>query len=135
MGHVHSIESFEITDDLFVVGPMARCCDDLELMLNLITGPEERQAPAISISLPSPRPELICDNGVASLRVALWTDEASCPVEVSIKDMIVNAAVSLQRAGAEIFFDLPKPVDFDKSTNIYFECLDFNMEFENSRKT
>jgi len=134
-GHVPPQFFFEITDSLSVIGPMARCCDDLELMLNLMISPEESHSRAFSIHLPAPRPEILGENGVTNLKLAVWLDESNCRVQRSIRDAIVGAAGALQNAGATVLFDFPKPVDFKNSKEVFIKCLRFSLDFHNSEGT
>jgi len=135
LGHVPPQPFYEITDNLFVVGPMARCCEDLELMVKVMAGPEEARSPAWEMSLPAPRYRLQMEGSVKNLKVAVWTTEDSCPVEQCIQDAIVNAAGSLQKAGASVVYNCRKPVDFRESLNVFWKRVNYSLAPANSRGT
>jgi len=135
LGHVPPQPFYETTDDLFVVGPMARCCDDLELMVNVLTGPEETHTPAVKITLPAPRFRLQVKDAVKNLKVAVWTKVYASPVEQCIKDAVNNAAASLGKAGATVVYKYAKPVDFMESLKVFWECVNFSLNPANSRGT
>jgi len=133
LGHVPPQPFYEVTDDLFVVGPMARCCDDLELMVKVMTGPEETHAPAFEITLPAPKFRLQMEGAVNNLKVAVWINEDTCPVEQCIQDAIMKAAGSLEKAGATVVYDIRKPVNFREALNVFWGCVNFSLAPANSR--
>lgn len=87
------------TPDLLVVGPMARTVADLRLMLGLMAGADQRDAPAWRLELPPTR------GPAAGLRVAAWLDEAICPVEPGVATVLDATCQALERAGVPVARD------------------------------
>ncbi|CAE8583703.1 unnamed protein product [Polarella glacialis] len=82
--------------DLAVSGPMARCCSDLELAMQLLSPPEPVMAKAgWSFQLPPPR----CTD-VTTLRVAAWLDHGKYPTDRHYLALLEAAVGALEQAGA-----------------------------------
>ncbi|MDP5053105.1 MAG: amidase [Congregibacter sp.] len=96
-GHLPPGEKVLSEPDLSCAGPLATCVDDLEQALVLLVGP----APDITAHpLPAlPGPSF---RDASHLRVAVWADDAFCPVETSIVEHIENAARTLENLGAHV---------------------------------
>jgi amidase len=74
--------------DVWVVGPMARTVADLELLMSVIAGPTDADAVGWQLSLHLP-------SAGRQLRVALWLDEAFCPVSTDVRRVLEHAAAAL----------------------------------------
>jgi amidase len=85
----------ERNTELVVIGPMARHSADLDLLLPILSGP--RNTAVAGPVLPVPR-----HTDPRGLRVALWLDEASAPVDRSVSDGVCHAAKLLADQGAII---------------------------------
>jgi len=84
--------------NLAVSGPMARCCDDLELAMHLLAAPEPVMAKAgWSFQLPAPK----CRD-VSQLRVAAWLDDETFPTDRAYLALLNEAVSALERAGARV---------------------------------
>jgi amidase len=88
-------------EDLAVVGPLCRTCDDLALMMDVLSGP----GPALAaggwaLALPA-----AAATTAAELRVAVWADDAFCECDAEYVGMIRAAARALEAAGATVDFD------------------------------
>ncbi|HEV7735040.1 MAG TPA: amidase [Candidatus Binatia bacterium] len=83
--------------DLNVVGPLARCVDDLMRELDILAGPLPDRATAWTLRLPPPRRTALGD-----LRLACWFDDAAFPVDDSVRTVLEDMAGVLRRAGARI---------------------------------
>lgn len=82
--------------DLMVVGPMARCVQDLHLALDVLAGALPSDAAAWTLGLPPPR------RPARSLRVAVWLDDANCPVAEPVATVLESACDRLAAAGATL---------------------------------
>ncbi len=96
-GHLPPGEFTQSEGDLSVVGPIGTCPDDLEQALDILVGPLPEMAPAYSIQLPPAR-----TTEPTQLRVAVWSDDALCPVDTEIKAAIEAAADCLENLGATV---------------------------------
>jgi amidase len=89
--------------DLNVVGPMGRSAEDLELVLNVVAGPDRFRSPGWTLALPPPRARTL-----RGLRIAIWPREDFVPTSVEISDRVQEVGEALARAGA-IVSDLARP--------------------------
>ncbi len=96
-GHMPPGESVLMEPDLSCAGPLATCVDDLEQALALLAGP----APDITAH-PMPTLPTPSFREPSHLRVAVWADDAFCPVEKSIAEHIESAARTLEGLGAHV---------------------------------
>lgn len=107
-----------------VAGPIARSCDDLELTMRAIAGPEPYMAAAgFTLTLPPPR---VTVARVGELRVACWLDEpAFAPVEAECVGLMRAAAMALKGAGAHVDFGArpAAPFSFEASYAAYRRLL------------
>ena len=102
--------------DLAVVGPLARSVADCELALDLLVGADEWHAPAWSISVPPARP--------GTPRIALWSDDAACPVDPEIRIAIESVAEQLAAIGCEVDeVARPAGIDFEKADAVFSQLL------------
>ncbi len=83
--------------DLNVVGPMARCAEDLELALDVVAGPDRFRSSGWRLALPQPRARTL-----RGLRVAIWPKEDSVPTAGEISDRVQEVGEVLARAGAVV---------------------------------
>ena len=80
-----------------VFGPLARCVEDLELVLDVVAGPAPREAIAWRLELPAARAV-----HPRELRVAAWLDEASCPTDPAVLTLLSAAVDAFESAGAVV---------------------------------
>ena len=83
--------------DLAVVGPMARSARDLELLLDVIAGPDEPIATAYRLALPPPR-----RNALKDFRVLVLDDHPLLPTAASVRGAVERLADRLVRTGAKV---------------------------------
>ncbi len=103
--------------DLSVVGPMARCAEDLALALRVTMGPDQLTARGLQVRLPAP-PRVL-----KGLRIAVWLDAPMAPVDDSVKAPIEAAARALARAGARVDFKARPDFDATQAHGIYSSLL------------
>ena len=93
-GHVPPSPGSWSQRDLNVIGPMARSARDLRLMLSVIEdGPLAAKAPAADLK---------------EVRIALWLDEPSFPLDPEVRAAIESFAAELTAAGAQVT-PIPSP--------------------------
>lgn len=83
--------------DLAVCGPLARGADDLRLALEIMAGPDEREALGWQLNLPAPDFTTLKD-----LRVAVWPTDEAAPVAAEVADRVTGVADALARLGATV---------------------------------
>lgn len=96
-GHLPPGETALMETDLSVVGPIGTSPADLEKALDILVGPPPEAARAYTIDLPPARTA-----DPAQLRVAVWSDDALCPVDTDIAAAIEAAADTLESLGAAV---------------------------------
>ena len=96
-GHLPPGESVLSESDLSVVGPLGLCVDDLERALDIIAAPLPEDAPGWRLHLPP-----VTFDKANSLRVAIWADDAFCPVDKSIASCVEAVADTLRGLGAHV---------------------------------
>eukprot|EP00928_Gymnodinium_smaydae_P016069 TRINITY_DN15993_c0_g3_i1.p1 TRINITY_DN15993_c0_g3~~TRINITY_DN15993_c0_g3_i1.p1 ORF type:complete len:470 (+),score=50.17 TRINITY_DN15993_c0_g3_i1:52-1461(+) len=106
-------------NDLSVAGPMARNCEDLAMLMNILVGPSQRRAlGGWSFKLLHARV-----TEISKLKVAVWADDKYCPVDAEYAAMIRDTAASLARAGATVDYSARPNLSFQKSNDVYKEIL------------
>eukprot|EP00931_Biecheleriopsis_adriatica_P046061 TRINITY_DN2642_c0_g3_i1.p1 TRINITY_DN2642_c0_g3~~TRINITY_DN2642_c0_g3_i1.p1 ORF type:complete len:495 (+),score=80.68 TRINITY_DN2642_c0_g3_i1:70-1554(+) len=84
--------------ELAVSGPLARCCEDLELAMRLLARPEPvMEQGGWSYQLPAPR----CTD-VRKLRLAAWLDSDTYKTDREYLALMEEAVTALERAGATV---------------------------------
>ena len=83
--------------DLAVAGPMARSAEDLDLALDVLAGPTDDEATGWNLALPRPR-----HADLRSFRVAAWLDDADCPVDTQVGDVLRETVEALRAAGVRV---------------------------------
>ena len=105
--------------DLAVIGPMARCAADLSLLLDVIAGPDPRDAGiAYRLELPPPRHEVLKD-----YRVLVLDSHPLLPTAGSVRAAIAGLAKGLADAGASVAHDSKLLPDLSDAARVYMRLL------------
>ena len=104
--------------DIAVAGPLARDVDDLELVLDVIAGPDDWQAAAWRLELPPPRHARLRD-----YRVAVWLDDSAAPIASDVRALLVEAAEALRSAGATVDYEARPDFGFDYAVSVFHQLL------------
>jgi amidase len=86
-----------LTPDLAVMGPLARCVDDLTLLLDVVAGPPPDRAKAYRLQLPAARA-----SSLRGYRVAFWFEDERCTLDASVLASLRAAIATLERAGVRV---------------------------------
>jgi amidase len=108
--------------DLSVIGPLARSARDLALALRVTMGPDGLNRAGLRYTLAAPR----CES-LKGLRVAVWLDEASAPIDEQVRAPIMQAVEALRRAGAKLDFTSRPSFDPGHAHQVYMDLLQANM--------
>ncbi len=108
-GYLDHVHHHRNVADVNVFGPFARTISDLELLVDLLAGPNPDDAAAWRLDLPEPRGEALSD-----FRVVAWLDDDFCPVDPAVRDLLEDVVAQLERAGARI--DRTRRPEFDART-------------------
>ena len=96
-GHIPGPPGMLSEPDLAVAGPMARSAEDLDLALGILAGPTDDEATGWRLALPGPR-----HADLRSYRVAAWLDDADCPVDTQVGDVLRDTIAALRSAGVRV---------------------------------
>lgn len=93
--------------DINVFGPIARSADDLDLLLDVLAGPDVDRAVAWRLALP---PSTV--DSLAGAQVAVCFDHSSAPVDAGYRSVLGRLADTVADAGAAVeAVELPVPMD------------------------
>lgn len=109
LGYVSHRTAGTTEADVNVFGPLARSVDDLELLLDVMAGPNPDRSIGWTLELPKARHQQLGD-----FRVAAWLDDSVCPVAPEVGDLLEAAAEALAAAGAAIDRAARPGVDLDE---------------------
>jgi amidase len=112
------VPALPIDTDLAVVGPMARSARDLELLLDVIAGPDEPMATAYRLALPPPR-----HADLKSFRVLVIDTHPLLPTAASIRSAIERLAERLAGTGAKVARSSPLLPDMATAARVYAQLL------------
>ncbi len=100
--------------DVAVVGPMARSAADLQLLLDVMAGPDPLEAGAWKLALAKPRLKTI-----KGLRIALKLGDANVAVDREYADCLQNLAERLAKAGAKVSDKAAPRLDMTRQHELY----------------
>jgi amidase len=106
------------SNDLAVVGPLARCARDLKLELQIIAGPAPEDAKSLRCSLPKPRKAKLKE-----YKIGYVTDDPFCPVAPEIANIMSNTAFTLRREGVKLKEGWPEGIAPAEVFHIYFKLM------------
>ena len=113
-GHIPPPPGMFAPPDLNVCGPIARTVDDLSLALDVLAGPSELDAAGWRLELPPARRSRLAD-----YRVTACFQDATYPVDASVRALLESAVERLRRAGVTVrVLDKP-PLDLGAARRAY----------------
>lgn len=117
-GHIPGPPGTLSEADLAVGGPLARDAGDLQLAMDVLTGPGAREAVGWSLNFPKPR-----HKALKEYRVACWFDDPYCEVQSALYKQLEAMAGALEKAGAKVDRQARPPFSLQQSHDIYFSLL------------
>ncbi|MFG2816226.1 amidase family protein [Streptomyces sp. NPDC048410] len=115
-GHIPRPPGWITSSDMVTPGPLARHPRDLDLLLDALTTPAPAENNPWSVTLPTAR------RSVGQLRVAIWADDASCPVDQDTAEALAAVEEALASAGASVR-RTAGPVGFADSLRLFEQLL------------
>jgi len=97
LGYVSHTSAGTTEADVNVFGPLARSVGDLELLLDVLAGPNPDRSIAWKLELPKPRHVAAED-----FRVAAWLDDPTCPVASDVGSLLEACADALTADGVGV---------------------------------
>ena len=104
--------------DLAVSGPMARNADDLQLMLDVVTGPSPLMQPGWQLKLPAAKQKKIED-----FRVLMWVDDPLCPIDRQMASLYLQLKSALETAGVSVTLGSPLGMGLDHFYPTYMNLM------------
>ncbi|MEU8787598.1 amidase family protein [Streptomyces sp. NPDC048637] len=114
-GHIPRPPGWLTTSDMVIPGPLARHPRDLDLMLTALTTPAPTETPW-RVDLPT------ANKRINQLRIAIWPEDPSCPVDQKTTQVLALVEEALSRAGA-LVSHTEGPVHFGDSTRLFEQLL------------
>jgi amidase len=99
--------------DINVFGPIARSAHDLDLLLDVLAGPIDAEKVGWRLDLPPAR-----FDGPGGVRVGVWFDEDTVPIDREYRSLLGSAADRLADAGAKVEDAYP-PVVFAEQVALF----------------
>ncbi|MGV9401734.1 amidase family protein [Streptomyces sp. NPDC003667] len=115
-GHIPRPPGWITSSDMVTPGPLARHPRDLDLLLDALTTPSPAENSPWIIKLPT------AQRPVGQLRVAVWAEDASCPVDRDTADALAAVEQALASAGANVR-RTAGPVRFPDSLQLFEQLL------------
>jgi amidase len=104
--------------DLAVAGPMARTVDDLEVMLDALSGPDRWNSPAWRLELPPSRADALAD-----FRIAAWIDDERCRVDDDTTRALTETIDAIESAGGRVDTAARPGFTLDKAFSVFGNLL------------
>ena len=108
---------YAMSGDIAVIGPLARCSEDLDLFMRIAAKSSKPEQTACKIELPQPRKK-----DLTEFRVGLWLNDSDFSVDTNVGDCIQNLADMLSAAGVRIEEKHPD-ISFKDCHDIYTKLL------------
>ncbi len=108
--------------DISVIGPLARSALDLETATRILAGPDSITARGYRLQLPE-----LQNPSLEGLRVAVWADDAQCPVSATVRDRVGRVAQMFRDAGAFVDDDARPDFTADHAFAVYQNLLQATM--------
>lgn len=115
-GHIPRPPGWLTSSDMVTPGPLARHPQDLDLLLTALTTPAPTESTPWRVDLPT------ASKDVDQLRVAIWAEDSSCPVDHATTQALATLEKALTTAGA-LVRHTPGPVGFADSTRLFEQLL------------
>ena len=92
----HALGGVLTPTDISVIGPLARSALDLETALRLMAPSDVIAARGLTLTLPA------LGQATPALRIAVWRDDAMCPVSAAVRARVEAVAAALAGPGAQV---------------------------------
>lgn len=114
----HALPGQVAPADIAVVGPMARCAEDLALSIDIVAGPGRTDRGGWRLDLPRPVKSRLRD-----FRVAILPNHDRAPVAAEMADRVQQVGDRLARLGATVSDNAFPDIDIDKGFEAYMSLL------------
>ncbi|MDQ0790201.1 MULTISPECIES: amidase family protein [unclassified Streptomyces] len=115
-GHIPRPPGWISSSDMVIPGPLARHPRDIALLLDALTTPSPVENNPWLVNLPAPR------RAVGQLRVVVWAEDTSCPVDREAADALTTVEQALASGGTNVR-RTGGPVGFASSLRLFEQLL------------
>ena len=112
-GYLDHVGGGTIDADINVFGPLARSAEDLELLFDVLAGPNAEDAVGWRLELPPPRAVEL-----GGLRIGVWIDDPKAAVDTEVGDVLEAAVDAFKGAGASLSAERP-PLDIEQMFHLF----------------
>ncbi|SFM16596.1 amidase [Marinobacter zhejiangensis] len=116
-GHIPGPPGALSEPDLVTGGPMARTSDDLELLLDVLAGPNSQEARSWKLEM-----EQSSHASLSQVRVGHWFSDPACPIDKELAAGYQNLTDQIARSGVSISPARHPLLDLERILPVYF-CL------------
>jgi amidase len=117
-GHIPGPPGTLSEADINVIGPLARCADDLALALDIVAGPDTERATAWRLALPPPR-----HTALREYRVGAWLDDPACSIDEEVLQRYRAVVEALREAGVAVNGRARPAINFADALGAYLSLL------------
>lgn len=117
-GHIPPLPGQRLKAEMGVGGPLARSALDLELAMDLLVSPDERERPAWRVAIPPSRHERLQD-----FRVAVWADTSVYAVDAQSLAAIESYVQDIRKLGVNVQVGVRPDIDWTASYETYLATL------------
>ena len=117
-GHIPGPPGVVSETDLAVAGPMARSADDLQLLLDVVSGPSPLMQPGWQLKLPAPKQRKLQD-----FKVLFWFDDPMCPIASDMGEVYSDLQRQLEEQGVSVTCGSPLGMNLESFYPTYLNLL------------
>lgn len=114
----HCLPDTLLQYDLSVVGPLSRSAADLDLVLQVASGPDEISSFGMELNLPRPQKKMLSE-----YKVGVWIDDVIAPVSEDVKKQLLNVAENLEQLGVSVYYDRRPDFNVNEFIDVYETLL------------
>jgi len=116
-GLISSLTDHIAPRDISCVGSMARSAKDLEILLDILVGPEPLQASGWQLKLPA------ASKALEEYRIGAWLDDDFCQIDTSVKHALNNAVNKIEAMGVNVDRNARPGFSLEHATDVYIRLL------------
>ncbi|GAA6145798.1 amidase [Thalassolituus maritimus] len=117
-GHIPGPSGMLMEPDLATPGPMARCAQDLDTLLDVLAVPGPHMGENWSLSLPAAP-----DKALSDYKVLIWTEDPMSPIDDELKCAYSDMATHLKEQGVDVTIGAPTGFSLESFVPTYMNLL------------
>lgn len=117
-GHIPGPPGVLSETDLAVAGPMARTADDLQMLMDVVTGPSPLMEPGWNLKLPAAKQRKLQD-----FRVLFWFDDPLCPIGSDMQPAYAQLKRTLEEQGVSVTAGSPLGMNLETFYPTYLKLI------------